>query len=134
MPELTKLSELLQGVDAAEHYSIYRAFKTAIKAGELLAVPTVGTVELKRRKGDPLNVPEYLVGGNAKSWLSQTQQHRLKPKGRATKHVITLEDVESGRVSFEEAAAAYHASLQPKPKRRRKSKDQSDKASHKSPN
>lgn len=123
MPELKKLGELLRGVDVAEHYSIYRAFKQAIKAGELLAVPTVGTVELQRRKGGPLSVPEYLIGGNAEQWLTQVQEQRKHPKSRALKHVVMLEDVEAGRVSFEDAAAAYRASLQPKPKRRRKSRE-----------
>lgn len=127
MSELMKLSDLLRGIDAADHYSIYRAFKQAIKSGELPAVPTVGTVELQRRKGGPLGVPDYLVGGNAEQWLTQVQEQRKKPKSRALKHVVMLEDVQAGRVSFEDAAAAYRASLQPKPKRRRKSKEQSEK-------
>lgn len=123
MAELKKLSELLSGVSAAEHYSIYRAFKQAIKAGELTAVPTVGTVELQRQKGGPLSVPEFLISGEAEQWLAQVQQRRQKPKSRALKHLVKLEDVQAGRVNFEEAAERYRASLQPKPKRRRRSKE-----------
>lgn len=127
MAELKKLSELLSGVSAAEHYSIYRAFKQAIKAGELTAVPTVGTVELQRQKGGPLSVPEFLISGEPDHWLAQVQQRRQQPKSRALKHLVTLEDVQAGRVNFEEAAERYRASLQPKPKRRRRSKDQTEK-------
>lgn len=123
MAELKKLSELLSGVDAAEHYSIYRTFKQAIKAGELMAVPTTGTVELQRQKGGPLGVPEFLISGEADQWLAQVQERRQKPKSRAQKHVVILEDVQAGRVNFEEAAERYRASLQPKPKRRRRSKE-----------
>lgn len=128
MAELTKLSDLLREVEAADHYSIYRAFKQAIKAGEVQAAPTIGNVDLQRRKGGPLSVPEYLIGGDAAGWLKQTQERRQKPKGRSLKHLVKLEDVEAGRVSFDEAAAAYRASLQPKPKqrRRRSSKEQAE--------
>ncbi len=128
MAELKKLNELLSAVKAAEHYSIYRAFKQAIKTGELAAVPTVGTVELQRQKGGPLSVPEFLISGEADQWLAQVQERRQKPKSRALKHLVTLEDVQAGRVNFEEAAERYRASLQPKPKRRRRSKDQGEKS------
>lgn len=113
----TRLSELLAPVDPAKQFAVYKRFKAAVREGELSAVPTDGDVTIARKKS-PLFVPEHLIEGESQKWLASVLASFEKPRAASRRLSVPLSDLESGKVSFSEAARRYRASLQPKPKTR----------------
>ena len=85
-------------------------------------MPTTGTVSIYRQKS-PLAVPEHLVPETAKDWLQKAVTELNQPKSTSRRLSVSLIDLESGEISFEEAAAKYRASLQPKNKLKRRRKE-----------
>lgn len=122
MTPLITLSELFSTVELAKQFALYKRFKQAIRDGELSAVPTPGTVAIHRQKS-PLAVPEHLMPETAKTWLHKTITEMNQPKSTSRRLSVSKADLDSGKVSFEEAAAKYRASLQPKSKLKRRRKE-----------
>lgn len=124
--EYLTLSQLVSDVEAKQQFAFYKRFKQAVRAGALLAVPTTGSVEIARTKS-PLSVPEHLLpaDGKAEAWKAEALEALRKPKTVSRRLSVSTSDLESGKVSFEEAAAKYRASLQPKTaKRGRRKKEE----------
>lgn len=121
MSDYGRLSTLLEGVDESKRFVIYKRFKAAVRDGVLLAVPVEGVVQIPR-KTSPLSVPEHLIASDAVTWLQSVLAEMNKPKKGARRISALESDIVEGKVSFEELAQKYRASLQPKakPKQARK--------------
>jgi len=121
MGDYGKLSQLLEGVEESKRFVIYKRFKAAIREGVLLAVPIEGVVQIPR-KTSPLSVPEHLIASDAETWLQSVLAEMDRPKKGARRLSALESDIREGKVSFEELAQKYRASLQPKakPKQSRK--------------
>lgn len=125
--EYLTLSQLISDVEPRQQFALYKRFKQAVRGGELLAVPTPGSVQVARTKS-PLTVPEHLLprDGKAEAWKVTTLETLQRPKTASRRLSVSLSDLESGKVDFAEAAARYRTSITPKagtPKRgRRKEK------------
>ncbi len=123
------LSQLLSDVEPKQQFALYKRFKQAVRGGQLLAVPTTGSVSIARTKS-PLAVPEHLLpsDGKAEAWKLETLESLQQSKTPSRRLSVSLSDLESGKVDFAEAAARYRTSISPKdgtgtPKRgRRKEK------------
>lgn len=113
--EYLTLSQLVSDVEPKYQFALYKRFKQAVRNGDLLAVPTAGSVEIARTKS-PLSVPEHLLpdDGKAEEWKASVLESLQKPKTPSRRLSVSKSDLESGKVDFSEMAARYRASLAPK--------------------
>ena len=113
--EYATLTELLADVEPRHQFAFYKRFKAAIRTGEVLAVPTIGSVAIPRTKS-ALDVPEHLMpkDGKADAWKVSVIESMQKSKTASRRISVSKSDLESGKVDFVEIAARYRASLIPK--------------------
>lgn len=115
----TKFSDVLALAQADQHYTLYRRMLKAVREGSLTAVPTPDTLEIPGKKG-PFRVFQHLLQLPAEDVLKLLNKERPK----IPKNAVTLADLEEGKIDFSEVAKKYRDSLQPRPKRGRRSKVQ----------
>ncbi len=125
--EYLTLSQLVSDIEPKYQLAFYKRFKQAVREGELLAVPTTGSVEIARTKSS-LGVPEHLLpnDGKAEGWKTSVLESLQKPKTPSRRLSVSKSDLESGKVDFVEMATRYRASLAPKkatPKRTRRKEE-----------
>ena len=117
----TELKEVLPQFPEDKQYAVYMRVKRNIRDGEWRAVPTFEWVTIPR-KGGPLRVPNLLIDADFNPWIQDTLAEFSGEKKKHHPHAVSVEQLSSGQVSFDEMAKRYMDSLKPKPKARRKSK------------
>lgn len=117
----TELRAVLPQFPEDKQYAVYMRVKRNIRNGGWRAVPTFEWVTIPR-KGGPLRVPNLLIEAEFAPWIQDTLAEFSGEKKKTHPHAVSVEQLSSGQVSFDEMAKRYMESLKPKPKAKRKPK------------